>query len=101
LIKIQVTGVSQTLNGLRQEVDAYTTDLLTNFTTEVIPRTPIDTGLARKSWQKRLNGKEKSVINTAPHITALEQGRSRQAPNGFVNQSLAAAIAKTPKRIIK
>lgn len=101
MIKVQVKGVSQTLAGLRQEIDAYTTDLLTNFTTEVIPRTPIDTGLARRSWQKRLAGKDKSVVNTAPHINALEKGRSRQAPNGFVNQSLSAAIAKTTKRIIK
>lgn len=95
MIEFKVTGVSQALTKLRQEIDAYTTDLLANFTAEVKSRTPIDTGLARRSWQQRTTGKDKSVVNSAPHIMALEKGRSRQAPNGFVNQSISAAIQKT------
>jgi hypothetical protein len=69
---------------------------LEEFRRQVIPRTPIDTGQARRGWQTRQN----SVENRVPYIERLERGWSKQAPTGFVNQAISATIDKT-KRIIK
>lgn len=85
---------------LAQEIDRFTTDLMTSFKNEVTPRTPIDTGRARRGWQQRTSLASKSVVNNVPYIGALEKGRSKQAPNGFVKQAMSAAITKS-KRIIK
>ena len=51
-------------------------------------RTPIDTGKARRGW-KVSNGRQKSTINNkVKYIQPLEDGHSKQAPQGFVNQSI-------------
>lgn len=85
---------------LAKEIDQFATDLMTNVRTEVTARTPIDTGRARRGWQSRTSAVSKSVVNNVPYIGALERGRSKQAPNGFVKQAMTAAVNKT-KRIIK
>lgn len=41
--------------------------------------TPIDTGLARRSWRR----KAKSVVNNTDYIIPLEDGHSRQSPDGI------------------
>jgi hypothetical protein len=95
-ITIRVDGVNETLAGLEREIDQVQSFILEEFRRQVIPRTPIDTGQARRGWQTRQN----SVENRVPYIERLERGWSKQAPTGFVNQAISATIDKT-KRIIK
>ena len=65
-----------------------------------MPRTPIDTGRARRGWQQRQTGTQKILDNQVPYIERLERGWSKQAPNGFVNQAIQATITSA-NRIIK
>lgn len=70
-------------------------DFLQNtYQTEVKKRTPIDTGRARRGWNKRSQGRDRIVENKVPYIERLEGGYSKQAPRGFVKQALRATINK-------
>lgn len=88
--------MNETLAGLERDIDQVQSFILEEFRRQVIPRTPIDTGQARRGWQTR----QSSVENRVPYIERLEGGWSKQAPRGFVNQAISATINKT-KRIIK
>lgn len=41
--------------------------------------TPVDTGQARRGWQRKKQG----VLNKVEHIPYLEDGHSKQAPSGI------------------
>jgi len=77
-------------NIVNQEIDAITED----YKKAVVPRTPVDTGRARRGWQTRNN----SIKNSVPYIARLEGGYSRQAPNGFVNQAVKDTVNKSKQR---
>lgn len=51
---------------------------------DLISGTPVDTGRARKGWRRTDEGSENSV----PYINALDDGHSKQAPNGIVQPAL-------------
>lgn len=42
-------------------------------------KTPVDTGQARRGWQR----KKKGVLNNVEHVAYLEDGHSKQAPSGI------------------
>jgi hypothetical protein len=46
--------------------------------------TPVDTGRARRGWTRTSEGSE----NRVPYINALDDGHSKQAPNGIVKPAL-------------
>lgn len=46
--------------------------------------TPIDTGLARRSWSLKSFGEAFLIKNDTPYIQYLNQGTSQQAPAFFV-----------------
>ena len=94
------------------------------FISEVVPRTPVDTGQARGGWtamkgssrsvriggepggasRGRKQGRYKEskgrgeagleIFNGVPHIVYLELGSSQQAPGGFVRQVIREMQAK-------
>jgi len=85
------TNINRWLQGIvEQEKKALKDD----YKSAVVPRTPIDTGRARRGWQKRSN----RIENQVPYIGRLERGYSRQAPSGFVKQALSSTIEKSNKR---
>lgn len=66
---------------------------------EISKRTPIDTGYARSGWQ--LDPKKNGnvwVENDVKYVQYLEDGHSRQAPNGFVDQAVSATIKRMRKK---
>ena len=75
----------------------------------VVEATPIDTGFARKSWNKEIvikSGKEyeTNLYNTAPYIEQLNNGSSAQAPKRFIEKEalkLFRADGVIVKRIIR
>lgn len=46
--------------------------------------TPVDTGQARNGWQIDTTGGQTTVENRVPYINRLNEGHSKQAPAGFV-----------------
>ncbi len=99
-VVIDLIGSENVLADLQKEVDQFSQFVATTFKSQVVPRTPIDTGRARRGWQQRQMGRQQIIENQVPYIERLERGYSRQAPRGFVKQAMTATINKT-KGIIK
>lgn len=95
-LEFDLRGMDDVKRQLQASVDRLTSLVSDTLKDELVPRTPIDTGRARRGWQQR----KSAVENRVPYITALEKGRSKQAPRGFVRQAIEATVTKT-KRIIK
>lgn len=93
-MEFSVTGVNSLIITLRKVVDDTKQEVLDTLVTEIKPRTPIDTGRARRGWSKR----RESVRNDVPYIERLEGGYSRQAPRGFTNQAINATVRKINKK---
>jgi len=73
---------------LDKTVSRIVREVTNDLYNELRSKTPIDTGKARRGW-KVSNGSQKSTINNrVEYISALEDGHSKQAPKGFVNQSI-------------
>jgi hypothetical protein len=93
--KIKVTG-DASLPNIQAKIKGIRDSLMSEVRLQVASRTPILTGQARRGWQQR--GKTQ-VTNEVPYIGRLENGYSRQAPNGFVIQGTKAAIEATIKKV--
>ena len=83
---------------------------------QVIQKTPVDTGRARGNWNITTGSPDYSTSNNTTqdfsipaidngfpnvfianglnYVVALEEGRSSQAPGGIINPAIAAARAK-------
>jgi len=90
-IKIEGTNISRWLADV---VKKEKTALKADYKSSVVPRTPIDTGRARRGWQTRRS----DIRNDVPYIKRLEGGYSRQAPKGFVKQAVTSTIDKSKQR---
>jgi len=113
---------------VEREAAEYTRRYASNFAREVVPATPVDTGLARSNWIASVGApidSPRGVIsrnpapiisaaistflahrkdgvlyfqNVAGHITELNQGKSPQAAAGFIQASLIRAGIITEAR---
>lgn len=99
-ISVDVKNFNAVGKELEQEILQFQSFIASEFKRQVVPRTPIDTGQARRGWQQRNYGNQQIVENQVPYIERLERGWSKQAPRGFVEQAIQATINQT-KRIIK
>ena len=92
---VTIKGFDSISKELKKIVQKEMLMLQDTYQEEVKPRTPIDTGQARRGWQKRQPSlKVREVRNQVDYITKLEKGYSKQAPQGFVNQAVKATLAK-------
>lgn len=97
MIKISVQGIRTTMNGLEREKDQIISQIAQD-TLEVAKRnTPIDQGQARAGWRLEGAGSVAGItesatnyriVNRVPHIVPLENGRSKQAPNGILGPTV-------------
>lgn len=94
---IKIVG-DMTLQSVQAAIRTVKADLMPEIQKEVASRTPIDTGRARRGWQQR---SQTMVKNDVPYIERLEKGYSRQAPNGFVNQGIRAAVKTISNKVKK
>jgi hypothetical protein len=88
-IKITIRGVKQTVAEVEREVSRVV-DTIANDTLEVaISKTPIDKGRARRGWNlDKGPGMERNISNRVPYIVHLEDGHSKQAPNGILGPTI-------------
>ena len=75
--------VKHMTSSLERSVDR----MLTEINNSIKSITPVRTGRARRGWRYsprfRL-GKGGAIHNSVPYINRLDEGASRQAPNGIV-----------------
>jgi hypothetical protein len=67
-----------------EERDLQASKEVASMKEELVAATPIDTGLARRSWSVEKRPGVFYVRNSAPYIEYLNQGSSKQAPARFI-----------------
>ncbi len=87
------TTASRTMKELRKEVSKELTGSAQELYQEIVRTTPRRTGTASRSWSKppRVGEDNYNVVVTTsplPYIQPLEDGRSKQAPNGFIQPAI-------------
>ena len=90
MARVSIEGVAAAKSLLKNLVQEEIREIETTLASEIRKRTPIDSGRARRGWQKR----NKEVRNDVPYIRRLENGYSSQARNGFTNQAVTATVNK-------
>lgn len=87
-MKVDVIGIKQLTEALQKAVEATVSSTAEVFEVAAKRNTPIRSGNARRSWQRRSNDTGFAVENRVPYIERLEQGSSKQAPRGIVRPTL-------------
>ena len=95
MLSIRVINLNKVMNGLEREKDRII-GLIARDTLEVAKKnTPIDKGQARRGWKltrdvvnSTLSGTDYRISNSVNHAVYLEQGRSKQAPNGILGPTV-------------
>jgi hypothetical protein len=64
---------------VRSVIDDISKDVIR----EVKKNTPIRTGKARRGWRRKFDRKGASINNNVEYISYLDEGISKQAPQGF------------------
>ena len=58
----------------------------------LVMATPVDTGAARNSWQMGGEGPVTYVESASPYMGRLNDGHSKQAPAGFIENVIDAVV---------
>ena len=100
MLKAKLTG-NLDLSDLKKEIDSFIRDL-SNQTIRVAKQTtPIDTGRARRGWQKSVTRSGFEVENSVPYIGFLEKGHSKQAPRGILKPTVRKVTGNIQRRITR
>ena len=76
------------MRSLEREKDSFITRVANDILGVARGKTPIDKGQARRGWRLASRFKMKSVVNRGPYIVHLEEGHSKQAPNGIIGPTV-------------
>ena len=81
------------MKSLFNRNDDFITKVANDFYEILKSKTPILKGTARAGWRvvdnlKTAKNKSVRIQNNVPYINKLEAGSSKQAPKGFVKQSI-------------
>jgi len=88
MISISVKGTKQVVNSLEKEKEKLINQIAQDTLVTARSKTPIDKGQARRGWRLESTFKQKKIVNRVPHIDALENGHSKQAPNGILGPTV-------------
>lgn len=83
-----------TIRELQAEIGRDFSRFNSDFVDNLKSETPIRSGTARRGWQNRYTGnigrssKYLLASNRVPYIEVLEEGSSRQAPDGIIEPAL-------------
>ena len=79
----------RTINNMKAEMQKDWNKFVTEFTSNLKIRTPIDTGAARRAWAKvgelkiGSGSSKKILTNAVGYASLLDKGRSSQEPYGI------------------
>lgn len=85
---MSITFKVKTDFDLDKTVNRIVREVSNDLTKELRSRTPIETGKAMRGWKQSHGRINSAVKNKVKYISILEDGWSRQAPKGFVEQSI-------------
>jgi len=90
-----VKGTRGVVRQLEREKDALMTKIASDVLTVARDKTPIDKGQARRGWRLESAFREKRIVNRVPYIELLEDGRSKQSPNGIIRPTIREINRRT------
>jgi len=100
---MEIKGIDEEfkkLSSSRQASTSLQSDVMVStMKNEIVAMTPIDTGLARASWEIQKLSNMYNVMNPVPYIQYLNQGSSKQAPAHFV-EAIALKYGKPVGTIV-
>tara|TARA_B100000900_G_C20427089_1_gene653403 strand:+ start:142 stop:423 length:282 start_codon:yes stop_codon:yes gene_type:complete len=76
-----IAAVDQIVNGVTETL----TDVLFK---DIKRRSPVRSGLFKRSWAKRGKGRKFRIVNPQPYGPALEAGRSPKAREGVMRPAI-------------
>tara|TARA_R110002051_G_scaffold294016_2_gene359186 strand:+ start:206 stop:481 length:276 start_codon:yes stop_codon:yes gene_type:complete len=76
--------------ALKKGIEGQIQEISENLLKEVRRRSPVRSGLFKKSWRMSGSGNKRTVSNSQTYGHALEHGKSGQAPDGIVGPSIRA-----------
>lgn len=97
MISISVKNTRQVINSLEREKEKFINQVAQDILVVARSKTPIDKGQARRGWRLETTYNEKSIVNRVPHIDALENGHSKQAPNGILGPTVREITRRSYK----
>lgn len=90
-IKVEMTGVSATLNNLDREYQEFLRRTAIELKTELQKYTPVKNGNARKGWKESVSRNRIEVSNSVDYIERLEKNHSPQTQGkGIVKPAIAS-----------
>jgi hypothetical protein len=90
-IKVEMTGVSATLNNLDREYQDFLRRTAIELKTELQKYTPVKNGNARKGWKESVSRNRVEVSNSVDYIERLENNHSPQTKGrGIVKPAIAS-----------
>lgn len=89
-MRVRVLGVKDAMDQLRFAVDTKVSSVAEQVETIARSKTPIKSGNARRNWNTRKGRQGFTVDNRVPYIGRLEEGYSKQAPQGIIQPTLRA-----------
>ncbi len=85
---------------LEQGVADLTGELANRMVTKLRDRTPVRTGHTRSLWTSVESGSQTEVTNDDQEtIMRLNDGHSRQAPAGFIEQAIDETVAEMQREV--
>jgi hypothetical protein len=94
MIKISVSGKLPDLSG---KLSKGLRQMASDLEKELKNNTPVDTGYAKSRWKRKTTRKGGTINNDADYIEYLEEGRSRQAPNGMIKPAMKKIVSNFNK----
>jgi hypothetical protein len=88
MIQIRLLGTKEVVKELEKEKDLFIARLAQDTLEVARQKTPIDKGQARRGWRLETLFKQKRVVNRVPYAVHLEEGHSKQAPNGILGPTM-------------
>lgn len=113
---VRVEGIEDAIDLIEEASEGAVAGMVLEITNRVVNRTPVDTGFAQNSWIATFDANDEGtpgqnaptesaadvaeqyklgrivyINNGASYIGVLENGHSNQAPQGFVDITLAEA----------
>lgn len=88
MIKITVVNPNKLMQDLKSRSKTLIEKISTDVLATVKKYTPIKLGTARQGWRIARSSKGNSIVNRVPYIGRLEEGLSRQAPNGMIEPTI-------------
>jgi len=88
MLKISVKGINQTISNLKKTFDEINQENAAMAESVVKKNTPIRSGNARRNWNKQVDKQGWELSNRVPYIERLDNGWSKQAPQGITKPSI-------------